>query len=132
MKYIIALAVALLLNACANLLMKVGMKTVHESGGILEDGAASAVWTVATSVPLVVGLTCFALNAVCYMYALQSRKLPISVAYPVMVGGGYMLIATVAYLNPSLKERLDVVQWVGVALVMTGVCIIAMRTPAVQ
>ena len=128
MKYIIALAVALVLNACANLLMKVGMKTVHESGGILEDGAASAVWTVATSVPLVVGLTCFALNAVCYMYALQSPALKISLAYPIMVGGGFALIALVARFHPALKESLTMGQYVGVALVLAGVIVIAYQS----
>lgn len=132
MKYVIALGVALVLNAGANLLMKAGMKTVYESGGILEDGAASAVWTIATSAPLVVGLTCFALNAVCYMYALQSPALKISLAYPVMVGGGYAIIALVARFHPALRESLTMGQYAGVALVLVGVILIASLSEPAQ
>jgi multidrug transporter EmrE-like cation transporter len=131
MKHVIALLAALLLNATANLLMKAGMKQIGDTGGVLKEGVVNAIRTVLAHPSLIIGLACFALNAAFYMYALQSRKLPISVAYPVMVGGGYVLIATIAYLNPALAERLDAGQWVGVGLVMIGVLIIAMRTPAV-
>ena len=128
MKYVIALVTALLLNASANLMMKAGMTRVQAHGGLLADGLASAVRTVLTSPLLVVGLVCFALNAACYMFALQSHALKISLAYPVMVGGGYAIIATVAYI--WLGERMTVSQWVGVALVLIGVFTIAVRTPA--
>ena len=106
MKYLVALLVALTLNATANLLMKIGMQSAQASGGILKTGVVAAVKTVVTSLPLVVGLVCFALNAAFYMYALQSKALKISVAYPIMVGGGYALITVVAYLHPALAERL--------------------------
>ncbi len=132
MKYVIALLAALLLNATANLLMKGGMKQISETGGVLRGGILGAVRIVLSHPALIIGLGCFALNAVFYMYALQSRKLPISVAYPIMVGGGYVLIATIAYFNPVLNERLDAGQWIGVAMVMAGVLIIAMRSPGVQ
>ena len=128
MKYVIALFVALALNACANLLMKVGMKSVHESGGILQNGLVAGVKTVLTTAPLIIGLTCFALNAAFYMYALQSRALKISIAYPIMVGGGFALIATVAYFHPTLAERLSWGQWLGVAFVMLGIVLIAAQT----
>ena len=131
MKYVLALTVALLLNAGANLLMKVGMKSVAASGGVLRDGLAVAVKTVATSAPLVIGLVCFALNAAFYMYALQSRTLKISIAYPIMVGGGYALIAVVARFHPALAERLTVGQMVGVMLVLIGIILIAAQTDAV-
>jgi multidrug transporter EmrE-like cation transporter len=72
-----------------------------------------------------VGLVCFGLNALCYMYALQSRHLPISIAYPIMVGGGYALIVLVAHWHPALRESMNVGQWIGVGLVMLGVCLIA-------
>ena len=131
MRYVVALFVALVLNASANLLMKVGMKSVDESGGILRNGLLAAGKTVLTSVPLIVGLTCFALNAAFYMYALQSRALKISIAYPIMVGGGYALIAAIAYLHPALAERLTWGQWLGVAFVMLGIVLIAVQTDVV-
>jgi len=124
-KYVLALAVALVLNAVANLLMKVGMKTVQSAGGILKDGPWAALTTVLSSGTLVIGLACFGLNALFYMYALQSSALKISVAYPVMVGGGYALIAVVAHLHPALSESLTSLQKLGVGMVLAGILLIA-------
>lgn len=132
MKYFAALIAALLFNATANLLMKIGMKAVAESGGVLRDGVGGAVRLVLTSVPLVVGLTCFALNAVFYMYALQSKSLKISIAYPIMVGGGFALIALVAHWHPSLLERLTVVQMIGVAMILGGIVLVASQMEPVE
>lgn len=130
MKYVVALLLAMILNAGANLLMKVGMKTVEASGGLLKDGAPGAVKAILTSVPLLVGLTCFALNAGLYMYALQSKSLKISVAYPIMVGGGFALIAAVARFHPAFAERMTWGQWVGVGLIMIGIVLVATQTEA--
>ena len=125
MRYTLALIVALMLNASANLLMKIGMKSVAASGGILREGLIADVKTVATSAPLMIGLVCFALNAAFYMYALQSKALKISIAYPIMVGGGYALIAIIARLHPALGEVLTPGQAVGVALILVGIVLIA-------
>lgn len=128
MKYVAALCVALVLNAAANLLMKIGMKSVQEAGGVLRDGPIGAVRYVLTSPVLLVGLTCFAVNAFCYMFALQSKTLKISLAYPIMVGGGFALIALVAHVHPALAERLTVRQWAGVIIVLLGIIMIASQT----
>lgn len=128
--HVIALFIAMTLNATANLLMKVGMNRVHAGGGILKEGIVGAIKTVLLSPALVIGLTCFGLNAAFYMYALQSPALKISLAYPVMVGGGFAIIALTAFL--TMNERLTPLQWLGVAMVLAGVCIIAMRTPTDQ
>lgn len=132
MPYVLALFVALVLNAFANLLMKVGMKSVEASGGLFKDGALTAIKTVLANAPLLVGLTCFALNAVFYMYALQSKSLKISIAYPIMVGGGFALIALVARFHPSLAERLTWGQFAGVALVLVGIILIAVPSERVS
>ena len=128
MKYVLALTVALTLNAAANLLMKIGMRSVQQTGGLMKDGVLAAVKTVLTSTELMIGLICFGLNAACYMYALQSESLKISIAYPIMVGGGFALIALVAHWHPALLESLTGWQWCGVALVLTGVIVIAVST----
>jgi len=128
MKYAVSLMVALVLNAMANLCMKIGMKSISESGGLLKDGFLAAGRTVLGSTTLVAGLGCFVLNAVFYMFALQSRSLSISIAYPVMVGGGYAIIATVAHYHPSLQESLTLCQKLGVGLILVGVLLIANPT----
>jgi small multidrug resistance pump len=75
-----------------------------------------------------IGLIFFVLNAAFYMYALQSKALKISIAYPVMVGGGYALIAIFARFHPALAERLTLGQMLGVGLVLTGIILIAAQT----
>lgn len=132
MKYVLALTAALVLNATANVLMKVGMNSMAASGGVLRNGLTAAVKSVATSTVLMIGLACFALNAAFYMYALQSKALKISIAYPIMVGGGYALIAIVARLHPALNERLTWGQMLGVGLVFLGVLLIALQADAVS
>jgi len=131
MRYLLALLIALIFNACANLLMKVGMKSVEASGGLFKDGTVPAFKTVLTSPPLLAGLICFALNAGFYMYALQSKSLKISLAYPIMVGGGFALIALMARFHPSLAERLTWGQITGVGLVLAGVILIAAQSERV-
>ncbi len=128
MQYMFALMVALVLNASANLLMKIGMKSIQQSGGILRDGFVPAIKTVITSATLMAGLICFAVNALFYMYALQSKTLKISIAYPIMVGGGFALIAVIARLHPLLLERLTSWQMTGVLLVLVGIVVIAANT----
>lgn len=124
----LALLVALILNAAANLLMKIGMTKVAAGGGLLQDGVSAAAMKVLTSPILIMGLTCFALNACFYMFALQSKVLKISLAYPLMVGGGYAIIAVVGYY--VLDDRLSLAQKVGVALILGGVILIASRARA--
>lgn len=127
MKHVVALVAALLLNATANLLMKVGA-TRNEAGGGLAGGPVAVATRLLSNLPLLVGLTCFGLNVFFYMYALQSRKLPISIAYPIMVGGGYALIAVAAHWHPALREQLNGGQKAGVALVLAGVLLIASQS----
>ncbi len=125
MKYLIALVIALVLNAIANLLMKAGIKPIYEAGGLLREGVVGGVKAVLTSGTLILGLFCFGVNAVFYMYALQSKALKISIAYPIMVGGGFALIAVVSRLHPAFSERLTRGQWLGVVLVLVGIVLIA-------
>lgn len=132
MKYVLALIVALILNAAANLLMKIGMKAAQDSGGIFRGGVAGAMKTILGSPVLLIGLACFGINAAFYMYALQSKTLKISIAYPIMVGGGFALIAIVARLHPALAERLTVTQISGIFLVLAGIILIASQGGASQ
>lgn len=123
MRYLIALAAALLLNAAANLMMKSGMHDISRDGGWLKDGPAAAALELLHRPVLLGGMLFFAANLLCYMYALQ--KLPLSVAYPVMVTVGFAIIVVVA--GVYLHERLAVSQWVGVAMMLAGVWLVASK-----
>lgn len=123
-KYAIALVVALLLNAAANLMIKFGMRGLDvelAGAGLLDNGVLGLLKLVLRHWILLLGLLCFALNVVFYAYALQ--KLPISAAYPIMVTCGFAIIVTVA--GWLLHERLTLWQWVGVGAILVGVLLVA-------
>ncbi len=123
-KYLAALAIALVLNAAANLMIRFGMRAIGlEVGeaGLLANGPWGVVTLLLRHWVVLAGITCFALNVVFYAYALQ--KLQISMAYPVMVTGGFVIIVIVAGL--MLHERLSMLQWVGVAAILVGVALVA-------
>jgi len=137
MRYAIALVVALSLNAAANLMIKFGMRGLDAElggAGLLDGGLLELLRLVLRHWVLLAGLVCFGLNVVFYAYALQ--KLPISVAYPIMVASTSAIILGVAAV--LLHERLTLWQWIGVAAILAGVFLVAKdaghqvgdRTPA--
>lgn len=123
-KYGVALGVALVLNAAANLMIKFGMRGIDlELGGagLLDGGFWGLVRLLVKHWAVPLGLGCFAANVVFYSYALQ--KLPISVAYPIMTICGFAIIVTVAGF--MLHERLSLLQWVGIGAILLGVLLVA-------
>ena len=123
MKHVIALALALTLNAAANLMMKVGSGRFNASGLNTDPGLRSLMAALTANWVLVLGLLCFAINVVFYAYALRAAFLPVSMAYPIMVGGGFAIIAVVAWW--LLGERMSAVQWAGVVMILVGVFLVA-------
>jgi multidrug transporter EmrE-like cation transporter len=124
MKYVIALIVALTLNAAANLLIKFGMRAIDmelSGASAMSGGVLGLIRLLLRHWILLAGLGCFALNVVFYAFALQ--KLAISVAYPIMVASGFGIIVTVAGL--ILGERLTSSQWAGVVAILLGVVLVA-------
>ncbi len=118
----IILAVAIVLNALANILMKVGMNKV----GGLDGGVVTAWVTKMVTNPFVFfGLSCFGLALVAYNYVLS--HLDLSIAYPVMTSVGYciVIIASWAFLN----EKIAPVQVVGFVLILAGVWMVARPKP---
>jgi small multidrug resistance pump len=121
-RHIVALVAALVLNATANLLIKASAMG-PAGGGVLAGGPAGVIKAIATNWLFVVGLICFGLNLVAYQYALQ--KLQISIAYPIMVTCGYVIIVLVASTSTRMHERLVPMQWAGVVLILVGVILVS-------
>jgi len=123
MRYVVALCLALVLNATANLLAKVAARGFSAAGtGAGAAGLLLQLRSLGTSGWFWAALVCFGLNFAAYLYALQ--RLPISLAYPVMVSCGYAIIVAVASMQ--MGERLVPVQWAGVGLMLAGVWLISL------
>lgn len=125
MQHWIALLTAMVLNALANLLVKIGAKNLEAQGGMLAGGAAEGLRRFVSNPTILLGLFFFGTNVLLYIYALQGRSLRITVAYPIMVGGGFVIIALVARFHPVLAERLTPGQWTGIVLVLAGIMLLA-------
>ncbi len=110
------LGVAVLFNGVANVLMKNGMENAPE--GL---GAVGMIKHYLTSWPVIVGLFLFAVNVIAYTQALS--KVPLSVAYPIMVSlTGLIVISGSLVL---FKESIGWIQWLGFGLIIAGVVCVA-------
>lgn len=110
----IALCVALVLNAAANILLKTGASAVRG------EPSFQLVQQAVFNPYLLGGVVLFALNILCYVFALS--RLPLSLAYPAMVIGGLLIVTTVAVL--LFGESLTTIQAGGLALVVLGVILL--------
>lgn len=116
----IYLMLAVLLNAFANILLKEGAIRL----GALGD--PHLMQRVLDNPYLLSGLGLFALNVVFYLAALS--RLNLSVAYPVMVAGGLLMVVLGSVI--WLREHVTALQWGGIALLMLGIVMVTWRPPA--
>ncbi len=119
MREYLFLCVALALNAIANILIKLAA-TRTGSGG---EGVAGAL-ALYLSPWFIGGITCFGLNLMAYSLALQ--KIPLTVAYPIMVGSGYVIMVLVS--RTFLGETLTWIQMIGAVLILAGLVLILPRS----
>lgn len=111
------LGVALVLNAAANLLVKY---SALRHPGATGAGAPVALQTYLT-VPFAAGLICFGLNLLSYTQAL--KKLPLSLAYPIMVSLGYLIILVFSWF--LFGEKLAPIRYAGAGLMLIGLWLLA-------
>ena len=111
------LVLALTLNAGANILLKIGAGRL---GRLDEPGL---IGRLATDWFLIAGVLLFALNVVFYIAALT--RLNLSLAYPIMVAGGLIIVVSASVL--MLREALTLSQMVGLALLVLGIGLVGQR-----
>jgi multidrug transporter EmrE-like cation transporter len=114
------LTVALTLNATANLLMKMGADRIDALG------APGMLRGILTNQYLVGGIVLFGLNIVFYVAALTRMNL--SIAYPVMMAGGVLIVVAVSVLY--FRESLTLAQVAGILLLMVGLVLVTHRAAA--
>jgi len=117
MNMYVILALAIILNALANILMKVGMM---RQGGANGSPLLMAKAALANPV-LFAGIISFALALVAYSYVLS--KVNLSIAYPVMTSLGYVIVIIASWM--FLKEHITFIQVMGFAFIIAGVWMVA-------
>ena len=118
MTYLI-LGVAIVLNALANILMKVGMNRIANQAKLAQ--ADPMLLKMVTNPFIIIGLACFGLALVAYNIVLS--KLNLSIAYPLMTSVGYCIVVLASWL--FLKERILPAQMIGFVFIIAGVWMVA-------
>lgn len=116
----ILLVTALTLNATANILLKMGAGRVNLKE-LRELSPVEIFGSLIHNYYLLAGLVLFALNVVFYFGALN--KLNLSIAYPIMMAGGVLIITFVSVF--FLRETLTTLQMVGIFLIAIGITFVA-------
>src|SRR3989339_1007522 len=101
---------ALVLNATANILVKIGSHGIND---FVEFGFIKGL---INNYILIVGIFLFALNVIFYIIALS--KINLSIAYPVLAGGGFLIITIVSFLY--LKEQITISHILGMLFLIIG------------
>lgn len=113
---VFALIVAIIFNSLGNIFLKFG---ADRGISFSFDGGIGA-W-LAGHAFLIAGVIFFAVNVLFYTIAL--RALPLSVAYPVMVGSVFFAVGIVASL--TLHEYISTIQIVGYGLILIGIVLVS-------
>lgn len=108
-----------LLNACAQLLLKAGTNRLGDVEFTLSNALALG-WRILTIWPFLLGFACYGVSIVVWIAALS--RVPVTVAYP-MLSIGYVVNALIARV--WLGETLSLSGWSGIGLICLGVWLVA-------
>jgi len=112
----VVLSLAIVLNALANILMKVAMLKQEKTTDII-----TMVKQSLTNPVLFLGLLSFALALVAYCFVLA--KINLSIAYPLMTSLGFLIVILASWL--FLGENITRIQIVGFTCIIAGVWMVA-------
>jgi multidrug transporter EmrE-like cation transporter len=118
MQITLALIVILsvLLSSGSQVLLKFGMTSPGIASAFANDEPLHLALAIAASPPILVGLACFGLSAVVWLFVLS--KLPLSTAYPFVALG---IAISVAAGRLLFNEPISTVKFIGVSLIIVGV-----------
>jgi multidrug transporter EmrE-like cation transporter len=113
------LLTGVLLNACAQLLLKAGTNVL----GVItltRDDWWGTLWRMGTQGYFVAGVACYMVSLVVWIMGLS--RVPVSVAYP-MLSLGYVVNAVAAYY--LFGESVTMTRWLGIGFIVLGVWLVA-------
>ncbi len=112
----LVLSLAIILNALANILMKVAMLKQEKTTNII-----TLVTQSLTNPVLLLGIVSFGLALVAYCFVLA--KINLSIAYPLMTSLGFLIVILASWL--FLGENITKIQIVGFTCIIAGVWMVA-------
>lgn len=107
-----------MLNACAQLLLKAGTNRVGHFDFSLNN-ALPIGWQLATNPYIFGGLSCYVVSVVVWIMALS--RVPVSIAYP-MLSIGYVVNALAAWW--LFGESLTAMRLTGIGVIIVGVYLV--------
>jgi drug/metabolite transporter (DMT)-like permease len=108
-----------ILNAFAQLFLKAGTNAVGAIHLTSENWFATG-WKLATQLPILAGLTCYAISLVVWVIGLS--RADVTMAYP-MLSLGYVVTAVLAWM--FLGEVVSPQRMVALAVIILGVALLA-------
>jgi drug/metabolite transporter (DMT)-like permease len=106
-------------SACAQLLLKLGMKEIDAANGMLSNGFTSLFQVIFS--PLVFsGLTVYGLSTLAWLWVLS--KVDLSIAYPFL---GISFIFTLLFGVFLLDEELSAYKLIGTLMIVMGCFLVA-------
>lgn len=116
---LLCLLLGVLLNSCAQLLLKVGVNAV----GHFEFSRANILpigYKLITQFPLLAGLGCYGLSIIVWIMGLS--RIDVTIAYP-LLSLGYVVNALLAWY--FLGEVLSTQRLIAIGIILVGVYILA-------
>jgi multidrug transporter EmrE-like cation transporter len=113
------LLTGVLLNACAQLLLKAGTNVLGVIS-LSRDDWWDTLWRMGTQGYFVAGVACYMVSVVVWILGLS--RVPVSVAYP-MLSLGYIVNAVAAYY--LFGESVTMTRWLGMGFIVLGVWLVA-------
>ena len=110
----VTLLFAILFNALAHTLLKLGM---IRSNDIFDKGAIGAIITITTNPLVVVGTICFGGSLLMYSAALS--RISLTIAYPILTAGGFIVITLVSIA--FFQEKPSFMQMIGLLFLGLGI-----------
>jgi multidrug transporter EmrE-like cation transporter len=109
-----------LLNACAQVLLKAGTNALGGAISLTVSNAFETFIRVASQLPILAGLACYALSLVVWIMGLS--RTDVTIAYP-MLSLGYVVAAAGAWL--FLGETISPQRLLAIGVIMVGVALLA-------
>jgi multidrug transporter EmrE-like cation transporter len=114
-----AIIATIVLNGSAQLLIRSGMKDVDVAELIGHRDLAGIIST-AISIQIIGGIACYGLSVLTWMYVLS--QMSVGIAYP-FISLAFVFVVVVGVL--FLGESVGVMAIIGLALVVTGITLLA-------